>query len=87
MNREESLEGTLGLDYRLKIGAMRFEGVLATFPFNSDRTLINFDAKVRFELLQNLDLDFTYYDRYNSDPPAETRKRDYGFTIGLGWSK
>jgi putative salt-induced outer membrane protein YdiY len=85
-DREEGFEGTLGLAYRLKIGAMRFEGMLATFPFNSERTLINFDSKLRFELLHNLDLDITYYDRYNSDPPIATENRDYGFTIGLGWS-
>ena len=38
------------------------------------------------ELLHNLHLDLTDYDRYNSDPPVAEKDRDYGFTIGLGWS-
>jgi hypothetical protein len=83
---EESFEGVLGLEYRLRLGLARFDSSLAVFPFNSERTLVNYDGRFRFEILRNLDLDLTYYDRYNSNPPVATFKRDYGFTIGLGWS-
>jgi putative salt-induced outer membrane protein YdiY len=83
---EEGFEGVVGFAYRLRVGPTRFDSDLAVFPFNSDRTLVNYDAKLRFELIYNLDLDITYYDRYNSDPPVAALTRDYGLTIGLGWS-
>ena len=76
----------VGLDYRLRIGLARLDSILVAFPFNSERTLVNYDAKLRFEIVHNLDLDLTYYDRYNSDPPVAMFNRDYGFTFGLGWS-
>jgi hypothetical protein len=44
-------------------------------------------SKLRFELLKDFYLTFTFYNSYDSKPPSEnSTKNDYGFTTGISWT-
>jgi hypothetical protein len=45
---------------------------------------MEFNSKLRIEVLRDFYVTLTFYDRYDSRPPLETAtKNDYGFTTGL----
>ena len=51
------------------------------------RQRMQFDAKVRLEVLRDFYVTLTFYDSYDSQPPSATATgNDYGFTTGLSWS-
>ena len=51
------------------------------------RRRLEFNSKLRVEVLRDFYVTFTFYDSYDSQPPSETAtKNDYGFTTGLSWS-
>jgi len=84
----ESMEGLLGATYRLRsTWDLDIDSSLMVFPSleGSDRTRVQFDSSLSFEILGNLDFKLTFYDRYDSEPPTENEKNDYGLTLGLSW--
>jgi hypothetical protein len=51
------------------------------------RRRLEFNSKLRIEVLKDFFVNLTFYDSYDSKPPSETAtKNDYGFTTGLSWS-
>jgi hypothetical protein len=51
------------------------------------RRRIQYNSKLRIEVLKDFFVTLTFYDSYDSRPPSETAaKNDYGFTTGLSWS-
>jgi hypothetical protein len=51
------------------------------------RRRMEFNSKLRIEVLRDFFVTMTLYDSYDSKPPSETAsKNDYGFTTGLSWS-
>ena len=83
----DSLEGILGSRYRLRSFA-DLDASLIVFPSldGGDRYRVQFDASLSFDLFSDLDFKTTFYDRYDSQPPAGNEKSDYGVTVGLSWS-
>ena len=86
MTREESLEGLLGAYYRMR-WAVDFDVSLLLFPSleQGNRLRTQFDSTLSVDLLADLDLKFTFYNRSDSVPPPGNEKNDYGLTLGLSW--
>jgi len=86
--RTQTMEGVLGATYRLRSRwDLDIDSSLMVFPSleNSDRVRLQFDSSVGFEIIGDLDFKLTFYDRYDSEPPTENDKNDYGLTMGLSW--
>ena len=83
----DTVEGILGSRYRLRSFA-DLDASLIVFPSldGGDRYRVQFDASLSFDLFSDLDFKTTFYDRYDSQPPAGNEKNDYGVTVGLSWS-
>jgi hypothetical protein len=55
---------------------------------NEDRVRAEFDASVRREVISDFFITLTYYESYDSDPPAEGgSNNDRGIVLKVGWSK
>jgi len=82
-----SLTNSRGSRYRLRSFA-DLDASLIVFPTldGSDRYRVQFDASLSFDLFSDLDFKTTFYDRYDSQPPAGNEKNDYGVALGLSWS-
>jgi putative salt-induced outer membrane protein YdiY len=52
----------------------------------SDRIRSQFDGTLSLDVVADLDLKLTFYNRYDSQPPAGNDKNDAGMTLGLSWS-
>ncbi len=51
------------------------------------RRRLEFNSKMRVEVLKDFFITLTFYDSYDSKPPSEgATKNDYGFTTGISWS-
>jgi hypothetical protein len=88
----KNAEGFFGIDAQFfKLYSPKFDIVnqlvfLPNFTTRGRRRL-EFNSKVRFEVLRDFFVTMTLYDSYDSKPPSETAvKNDYGFTTGLSWS-
>ena len=80
------IAGHLGFSYRLNVGPTRLDALLLHYSTSGSRYLVQFDSKLRIEIVRNLDFDITFYDRFDSEPPVAIEENDYGLTLGLGWS-
>jgi len=87
-----SAEGALGIDaqfFKLYSPKVDVTSRFVYFPnFTTwGRQRMEFDGKVRVEVLRDFYVTFTLYDSYDSHPPSTTAtSNDYGFTTGLSWS-
>ncbi len=83
---ETSDEALFGSRYRLRSTA-DVDAALIAFPNleQSDRYRVQFDASLNLDLVSDLELNLTVYDRYDSEPPQAEDKHDYGMTLGLRW--
>jgi len=89
---QESVEGLLGLGYNRYIFSdpnVNISTQLQVYPSFTDwgRVRAQLDARVRYELINNLFLDLTLYDSYDSTPSLGAEStNDYGIVTSLGWS-
>ena len=84
----ESLEGLLGMTYRLRAPwDFDLDATLYALPSitESGRYRVQFDSTMSKDLIGDLDFRLTYYNRYDSDPPADVGNVDYGITMALGY--
>lgn len=51
----------------------------------SGRLRMDFDVSYRQDLFGDLYLRLSFYDQYDSDPPAGVAGNDYGTSVALGW--
>jgi hypothetical protein len=91
-NLTKNAEGYFGIDtqffknYSPKFDIVNQFMFLPNFTTRGRRRL-EFNSKVRFEVLKDFFVTMTLYDSYDSKPPSETaEKNDYGFTTGLSWT-
>ena len=86
LSSNTSNEALLGTRFRLRSTADA-DAVLIVFQNleQSDRYRVQFDASLNFDLVADLELDLSIYDRYDSEPPLATDKHDYGMAVGLRW--
>ena len=86
LSPQASTEALLGMRYRLR-SATDIDAVMILLPNleQSGRHRVQFDASLNVDLVTDLELNLTVYDRYDSDPPRAADKHDYGMTLGLRW--
>jgi len=89
---QESVEGMFGVDYSRYIfdnPTMDLSVSLFAFPSitESGRTRAQFDVNLRWELINDLFWDLSYYNTYDSDPPSGSAStNDYGIVTSVGYS-
>ena len=89
---QQSLEGLLGLNYSRYIydqPTLDLSVDLTAFPSitESGRTRAQLDVGLRWEVVNDLFWDLSYYHTYDSDPATGSESTsDYGVVTSLGWS-
>ena len=89
---QESLEAMFGMDYSLYVfddPTVDLSVRLYAFPSitESGRTRAQFDVNLRWELINDLFWELSYYNSFDSDPPSgSTSKDDYGIVTSIGYS-
>jgi hypothetical protein len=88
----KNAEGFFAIDAQFfKLYSPKFD-ITSQFAFKPNfttrgRRRLEFNSKLRIEVLKDFFVNLTFYDSFDSKPPAETAtKNDYGFTTGLSWS-
>ncbi|MEO1034850.1 MAG: DUF481 domain-containing protein [Pseudomonadota bacterium] len=75
--------------FRYDSPQLDLSGTLQVIPNLSDtgRVRSNLDLALKWELIADLFWELTFYDRYDSDPPApDAENNDYGVVLSLGYS-
>jgi hypothetical protein len=89
---QENVEGLLGLEYSHYVydhPAVDLSARLAAYPSitESGRIRGQLDLSLRWEVINDLFWDLTYYNTYDSDPPSSPEStNDYGVVTSLGYS-
>ena len=89
---QENLEGLIGLDYSRYVydhPAVDLSSKLSVFPSitQSGRTRAQWDLSLRWEVINDLFWDLSYYNSYDSDPPSSSKSTsDYGVVTSIGYS-
>lgn len=89
---QENLEGLIGLDYSRYVydhPAVDLSARLSAYPSitESGRLRAQLDVSLRWEIINDLFWDLSYYNTYDSDPPSGSESTsDYGIVTSLGWS-
>lgn len=85
----DSAEGLAGaiLEY-FRFKTTNFSMTTFAYPGLSDIGRLRVDSKaaVKYQLIKNLYVNFSVYLNYDSKPPRQTSKSDYGASSSLGWS-
>jgi hypothetical protein len=88
---ETNVEGFLGTDfefYTYDTPKTTIGTDLTVFPSltESGRWRANLDLYLRRELIEDLFVELSLYDSYDSEPPEEGEKNDYGIVTSLGYT-
>jgi hypothetical protein len=91
-NAAKNVEGYFGINTQFfKLYSPKFD-ITNGFTFRPNfttwgRRRLEFNTKLRIEVLRDFFVSLTFYDSYDSRPPSTTAaKNDYGFTTGFSWS-
>ena len=83
-----NVEGVIGLG----LSYFRFKTVdvqsrLSIYPSLTTigRVRLNYAPTLNFEIVHNLYWNFTLYENYDSQPPVNANKNDFGITNSIGW--
>lgn len=88
-NRFNSLEGVLGVQHAAyKFDAMEWLNTIWIYPSITDtgRVRSSLDSSLYYKLIGNFYIRLGVYGSYDTRPPANTPKSDYGVTTSFGWS-
>jgi len=86
---DQNMEAVLGLQYsyvRFNLGEL--DSQLRVYPglTDSGRVRITTNNSLSIKLRNNFYLLFTFWDNFDSRPPAAARKNELGTSTGVGWS-
>jgi len=86
---DQSMEAVAGLQYsyvRFNLG--EFDSQLRIYPGLTDtgRVRLTTNNSLSIKLRNNFYLLFTFWDNFDSRPPATARKNELGTSTGIGWS-
>jgi putative salt-induced outer membrane protein YdiY len=86
---DQSMEAVVGLQYnyvRFDFGELDSE--VRTFPGLTDtgRLRLTTNNSLTIKLRNNFHLAFTFWDNFDSRPPATATKNELGISSGIGWS-
>jgi hypothetical protein len=87
---QQSLEAALGAQWRIfrfSDPEVSLASTLYAYPSltESGRVRGSLDVSLRREIINDLFFDLSLYDSYDSDPPSEGEKNDYGIVTSLGY--
>jgi hypothetical protein len=84
-NNVEAVVG-LGLAY-FHFKTVDVQSRLAVYPSLTTvgRIRLNYAPTLNFEIVRNLYWNFTLYENYDSQPPVNAHKNDFGITNSIGW--
>jgi hypothetical protein len=88
-DRFNSAEGALGLTYStFRFDSTEWINTLWVYPSLTDRGRVrsSFDSSLYLDLVGDLYFRLAVYHSYDSRPPTDTPKSDYGVTTSVGWS-
>jgi putative salt-induced outer membrane protein YdiY len=88
---ETSVEGLLNTEYEFFTYDTPKTSILTSLTVypsltESGRFRTNLDLGVRRELIEDLFLELSFYNTYDSEPPIEGEKSDYGIVTSLGYT-
>jgi hypothetical protein len=86
---DQNIEAVLGLRYYLyRFNFGEADSQLLVFPGLTDagRVRVTTNNSVSIKLRNNFHLVFTFWDNFDSRPPATARKNELGISSGIGWS-
>jgi len=87
-----NVDGSAGFVYRVfrfKDPEIDITNTFTTFPSLtvSGRWRVNYDIKIKIEIINDLYFSLSFYDNYDSKPPsADASNNDYGVTTSLGYT-
>ncbi|MGA7191938.1 MAG: DUF481 domain-containing protein [Candidatus Acidiferrales bacterium] len=85
----QSMEGVVGLKYSyVRFNFGEFNSQVLAFPGLTDtgRLRVTTNNSLTFKLRNNFHLAFTFWDNFDSRPPATAKKNELGTSTGIGWS-
>ena len=85
----QSAEALVGLQYSLiRFNFGEFDSQLLTFPGLTDtgRIRVTTNNSLNIKLRNNFHLAFTFWDNFDSRPPATAKRNELGVSSGIGWS-
>ncbi|MFZ3329951.1 MAG: DUF481 domain-containing protein, partial [Candidatus Acidiferrales bacterium] len=85
----QSAEALVGLEYSMiRFDVGEFDSQLLTFPGLSDtgRVRLTTNNSLNIKLRSNFHLAFTFWDNFDSRPPATAKRNELGVSSGIGWS-
>jgi putative salt-induced outer membrane protein YdiY len=86
---DQNMEAVLGLQYKLaRFNFGEFESQVWTFPGLTDagRLRATTNNSLTIKLRNNFHLSFTFWDNFDSRPPATAKRNELGISSGIGWS-
>jgi putative salt-induced outer membrane protein YdiY len=86
---DQNVEAVLGLQYSLvRFNFGDFESQTRVFPGLTDagRLRLTTNNSVTIKLRNNFHLSFTFWDNFDSRPPATAKRNELGISSGIGWS-
>ena len=88
-SHNSNVEGLAGLNYSaFEFDSTELEATLLVFPSLSDsgRVRMTFDAGVKLDLVGDLYWNASPFWHFDSRPPANTPRNDFGLSTTVGWS-
>ena len=85
--RNPSGEGLAGLEWETTIASgLKLDTKLLVLPnfIQSGRYRVTLDSGVRIPLVSHLSWNLSLFEHYDSQPPLQVRRHDYGVVTGLG---
>ncbi len=86
---DQSMEAVAGLQYNyVRFNFGEFNSQLRVFPGLTDtgRVRLTTNNSLTIKLRNNFQLQFTFWDNFDSRPPTTARKNELGISSGIGWS-
>ncbi len=71
-----------------RFDSTEFTTRFAVFPSltTAGRVRMNLDTSLKLDLIGDLYWNFSFFDNFDSSPPAATPRNDFGVTTSVGWS-
>ncbi|HEY1910793.1 MAG TPA: DUF481 domain-containing protein [Vicinamibacterales bacterium] len=83
-----NIEGVLGLQFAMfRFKTTDISSTLSVYPSftTPGRVRLNVAPTLNLEIARNLYWNFTLYENYDSNPPVNANKNDFGVTNSIGW--
>jgi putative salt-induced outer membrane protein YdiY len=87
--RSSTGEGLLGVEWEtISFRDIRFSTKLSLHPnlVQGGRYRVEYDSSVRIPLISSLTFSISLFDRFDSDPPTDVLRNDYGLISAFGFS-